>query len=224
MRFYGMALVTGALALAACGGGDTATTDTAAIDTAAGTPAAGAPAGDVAAAAPTGTIHTVNMVLENGALELGTVAQPMQADATSVIEIVDRPFLDVDPEQLGNGIVVLGRLSAHGAVKTPTFLRLAKNALQAHTEDLGSSWPRLRTQLLPLCGSDDQWAVRLNGECLKLDTAVSAGDLGSQRSAFMQVHSQAATRFYQVDLSLQRLCESLREIGTPLTELLRRLQ
>ena len=32
------------------------------------------------------------MVLENGALELGTVAQPMQADATSVIEIVDRPF------------------------------------------------------------------------------------------------------------------------------------
>lgn len=66
MRFYGMALVTGALALAACGGGDTATTDTAAIDTAAGTPAAGAPAGDVAAAAPTGTIHTVNMVLDNG--------------------------------------------------------------------------------------------------------------------------------------------------------------
>ncbi len=67
MRFYGMALVTGALALAACGGGDTAaTTDTAATATGAGTPAAGAPAGEVAAAAPTGTIHTVNMVLENG--------------------------------------------------------------------------------------------------------------------------------------------------------------
>jgi len=64
MRFYGMALVTGALALAACGGGDTAATDTAATATDAGAPAA--PAGDVAAAAPTGTIHTVNMVLENG--------------------------------------------------------------------------------------------------------------------------------------------------------------
>ena len=66
MRFYGMALVTGALALAACGGGDTATTDTAATATDAGTPAAGAPAGDVAAAAPTGTIHTVNMALVDG--------------------------------------------------------------------------------------------------------------------------------------------------------------
>ena len=65
MRFYGMALVTGALALAACGGGDTAaTTDTATTDV--GAPAAGAPAGDVAAAAPTGTIHTVNMSLVNG--------------------------------------------------------------------------------------------------------------------------------------------------------------
>lgn len=65
MRFYGMALVTGALALAACGGGDTAaTTDTAAT---AAPAAPAAPAGEVAAAAPTGTIHTVNMVLENGA-------------------------------------------------------------------------------------------------------------------------------------------------------------
>ena len=66
MRFYGMALVTGALALAACGGGDTAATDTAAT-AAPGTGAPAAPAGDVAAAAPTGTIHTVNMVLDNGA-------------------------------------------------------------------------------------------------------------------------------------------------------------
>lgn len=66
MRFYGMALVTGALALAACGGGDTAATDTTATMTpGAETPAAAA--GEATAAAPTGTIHTVNMVLENGA-------------------------------------------------------------------------------------------------------------------------------------------------------------
>jgi hypothetical protein len=44
------------------------------------------------------------------------------------------------------------------------------------------------------------------------------------RSVFLQIHSLAATRFYQVDISLQRLCESLRTIGLPLTELLRRLQ
>ena len=67
MRFYGMALVTGALALAACGGGDTAATVTAAAMDTALAPAGGAAAGTATAAAPTGTIHTVNMVLENGA-------------------------------------------------------------------------------------------------------------------------------------------------------------
>ena len=35
---------------------------------------------------------------------------------------------------------------------------------------------------------------------------------------------RAATRFYQVDIALQRLCETLREIGKPLSELLRKLQ
>lgn len=66
MRFYGMALVTGALALAACGGGDTTADTTAAMDTAMA-PAGGAAAGTATAAAPTGTIHTVNMVLDGGA-------------------------------------------------------------------------------------------------------------------------------------------------------------
>jgi hypothetical protein len=66
--------------------------------------------------------------------------------------------------------------------------------------------------------------VRLIGECGKLDAALGAGDPAGQRTIFFSVHNLAATRFYQVDISLQRLCESLRQIGLPLTELLRRLQ
>ena len=63
MRFYGLALAMSALVLGACGGGDTATTDSAAAPTADQQGAAPAPAGGTAtAAAPTGTIHTVNMV------------------------------------------------------------------------------------------------------------------------------------------------------------------
>ena len=103
-------------------------------------------------------------------------------------------------------------------------LRLEKNAFLSSTEGLDSSWPRLRAQLLPLCTGSDAWATRLLNECGKLDAAVAVRDLASQRSAFLQVHSQAATRFYQVDIALQRLCEMLREIGKPLTELLRKLQ
>jgi hypothetical protein len=103
-------------------------------------------------------------------------------------------------------------------------LRLEKNVFLSSTEGLDSSWPRLRAQLLPLCTGSDAWATRLVNECGKLDAAVAARDLANQRSAFLQVHSQAATRFYQVDIALQRLCEMLREIGKPLTELLRKLQ
>jgi hypothetical protein len=103
-------------------------------------------------------------------------------------------------------------------------LRLERNAFLASAEGLDSSWPRLRAQLLPLCTGTEAWASRLIGECGKLDAALTARDLTNQRSSFLQVHSQAATRFYQVDIGLQRLCETLREIGKPLTELLRKLQ
>lgn len=103
-------------------------------------------------------------------------------------------------------------------------LRLERNAFLVSVEGLASSWPRLRTQLLPLCGGSEPWAIKLIGECGKLDAALAAVDLATERNSFLQIHSQAATRFYQVDITLQRLCVSMREIGKPLTELLRRLQ
>jgi effector-associated domain 1 (EAD1)-containing protein len=103
-------------------------------------------------------------------------------------------------------------------------LRLEKNAFLVDVEVLGSAWPRLRAQLLPLCGGTEPWATHLTADCGKLDAALAARDVANQRSTFIQVHSQAATRFYQVDIALQRLCETLREIGKPLTELLRKMQ
>jgi hypothetical protein len=103
-------------------------------------------------------------------------------------------------------------------------LRLERIALISTTDLLGTSWPRLRTQLLPLCGGSETWATRLLADCGKLDAALAAGDASLQRSTFLLVYSQAATRFYQVDIALQRLCETLREIGKPLSELLRKLQ
>ncbi len=103
-------------------------------------------------------------------------------------------------------------------------LRLERNALLISADGLKSSWPRLETLLLPLCGGGEPWSIKLTDECKQLSAALAAIDVAAQRNAFLQVHSQAATRFYQVDISLHRLCESLREIGNPLTELLRRLQ
>ena len=63
MRFHGLVLVAAAVALSACGGGDSANTDTSA--TTVGTTSGAAPAGGAAtgtAAPVTGTVHEVKML------------------------------------------------------------------------------------------------------------------------------------------------------------------
>jgi len=67
MRFYGLALLAGAAALGACGGGENKATDTtkappAAAATPTPAPSAAAPAGAVAKVAATGATHDIKMV------------------------------------------------------------------------------------------------------------------------------------------------------------------
>ncbi len=62
-----------------------------------------------------------------GVLEVGTTAAPIAVNVTAEIVIADSPLGGSvpDPDQFGTGINVFGRVSMHGSVKTPTFLRLA---------------------------------------------------------------------------------------------------
>jgi hypothetical protein len=65
---------------------------------------------------------TTVMVLEGGHFEVGRPDAPVAADAIAEIEIADQPIdTALDPAQIGNGIVGLGRVTMHGAVKSPTF-------------------------------------------------------------------------------------------------------
>jgi len=74
------------------------------------------------------------MVLEDGALEVGSPARPVAADAVAEIVAADQPFnLDIDPAQIGNGIVALGKVTMHGDIKSPTFLRVSREALAGQT-------------------------------------------------------------------------------------------
>ncbi|MGB7220479.1 MAG: G8 domain-containing protein [Vicinamibacterales bacterium] len=74
------------------------------------------------------------MVVEGGSLEVGTVARPVAAGVTAEIVIADQaPDPAVDPAQLGTGVEGLGRIRMHGAVKTPTFARLALEPLAGQT-------------------------------------------------------------------------------------------
>ena len=77
---------------------------------------------------------TTIMVLEGGVLEVGRAETPVARDAVAEIVIADRPFdAERDPAQIGHGIVVLGRVTMHGSVKSPTFVRTAREPLAGQT-------------------------------------------------------------------------------------------
>jgi hypothetical protein len=66
-------------------------------------------------------------VRDAGALEIGTQAQPVAVGATAEIVIANAPLDTVnDPEQWGNGLIGEGRVTMHGSIKSPTFVRLTQ--------------------------------------------------------------------------------------------------
>jgi hypothetical protein len=62
-----------------------------------------------------------------GFLEVGSVAAPIGVNVTAEIVIANSPLGGgvADPNQFGTAILVFGKLTMHGSVKTPTFVRLA---------------------------------------------------------------------------------------------------
>lgn len=68
-------------------------------------------------------------IFEDGYLEIGDTANPILPDVHAEI-IIANQLIDtsVDPAQFGNGIICAGKVVIHGARKTPTFLRLAREA------------------------------------------------------------------------------------------------
>src|SRR5262245_14345895 len=74
------------------------------------------------------------LVTDDGSLEVGTETRPVAAGSHAAILFADQPFdRDLDPGQVGNGIVGLGRIRMHGAAKSPTFARLAGDARASQT-------------------------------------------------------------------------------------------
>ncbi len=70
------------------------------------------------------------MVLEQGHLEIGTETNPVPVEVIAEIIIADQAIdRAIDPGQMGTGIQSLGKVTMHGSVKTPTFVRLADEPL-----------------------------------------------------------------------------------------------
>ena len=83
-----------------------------------------------------------------GVLEVGTAASPVASTVTAEIIISNSPLGGgvADPDQFGTGIVAFGKVSMHGSVRTPTFVRLA-------TE------PRAGDTTLSLSGPVSGWQI-----------------------------------------------------------------
>ena len=74
------------------------------------------------------------MVTEEGHLEIGTAANPVAPNVTAEVIIADQPIDGkIDPAQIGTGLQGLGKIMMHGAVKTPTFIRVAREPLAGDT-------------------------------------------------------------------------------------------
>jgi hypothetical protein len=75
------------------------------------------------------------LVQPSGTLEIGTAATPLPASLTAELIIKNKALnLTTDPEQYGTGLLAIdGTVTMHGAVKTPTFARVAVEPRVGHT-------------------------------------------------------------------------------------------
>jgi hypothetical protein len=74
------------------------------------------------------------MVMAEGYLEVGSAGVPVAPNVTAEIIIADQKIdRNLDPAELGAGIESLGKVTMHGAMKSPTFVRLAQEPLAGQT-------------------------------------------------------------------------------------------
>jgi hypothetical protein len=101
--------------------------------------------------------------------------------------------------------------------------------IEAMTEqDLGElidSWDDLKTKASPLYkDSTETWAVSIQRYADQLDQFIAANNTPKIRSSFRNFIQETALRFFQVDISLKALCSELRQIGEPLSAIIRSLE
>ncbi|MEL7225456.1 MAG: hypothetical protein AAGL17_11485 [Cyanobacteria bacterium J06576_12] len=91
--------------------------------------------------------------------------------------------------------------------------------------ELQMSWPYLKNQANQLIDADaDNWTISFLKDSQNLDMAIRAENPTKIRSHFRRYRRRASQRFFQVDVTLKRICEELRVVGGPLAMVLRMME
>jgi hypothetical protein len=104
-------------------------------------------------------------------------------------------------------------------------LRRIEALIEKDLMELQMSWPDVKTQAAPLYASrTDDWAVALITDVAALDEALAADNPVKVKRAFRSYRRRASDRFYRVDFELKVLAGELRQIGEPLTAILKMIE
>jgi hypothetical protein len=101
-------------------------------------------------------------------------------------------------------------------------LRRIESNLAQDLDELLTSWIDVKGLSESLCyGRTDECIALLCKQGTGLESAIAEGNSVQIKKVFKRYSRQASMCFYQVDVSLKRLCEDLRQVGDPLASVLR---
>lgn len=146
----------------------------------------------------------------------------------------DLKDLKIDPEKVGkfnDGFTMLQSMNQRLNVllaehekwqSVDIEMRRIDAMIEQDLTELEMSWDDLKAQSSPLyTGLTETWAVSIQGYATQLDDYLRANNPTKIRQAFRNFRHESASHFFQVDLNLKALCSELRQIGEPLTAIVR---
>ncbi|MDX2228424.1 MAG: hypothetical protein NW220_02210 [Leptolyngbyaceae cyanobacterium bins.349] len=154
---------------------------------------------------------------------------------TFIAEEVAKADLDVEKQsQFQQGVAVLSDLNQRLTAlivghdywqQIALELRRIEANLEQDLIELEMSWPDLKERAVGLFDRDaDSWTIAFQQDVQNLDDALKTQNPIKIKRYFRMYRRRASDRFFQVDVTLKRLCEELREVGVPLASVLRMIQ
>ena len=144
------------------------------------------------------TVGTM-LVTDSGELEIGTELTPVEAHVKAELVIANQAIDNtIDPEQYGTGLLAFGKVRMHGALKWPTFVRLAFDRRR------GTGEPRAGDTVLNL--DEEQTGWQPGDQLILPDTRQLGPDERYQNASF---HQAERLTMQSVDFSSIALAEPL---------------